>query len=180
MRVRLAAQLVAVAAVLGLLGLLVWKVVNQEKSTVPQEVAAGKRPAAPHFELPRLDRPGRLSLSSLRGKAVVVNFWASWCAPCRDEVPRLDAAWKRWRSRGLVVLGIDYDDLRGDAQKFMRKYGMTYPAVHDGRKKTVAAYGVTGVPETYFVNRRGRIVGEHVLGEVSRTELAEGIEEAMS
>jgi cytochrome c biogenesis protein CcmG, thiol:disulfide interchange protein DsbE len=176
---RMGAQIVAVAAVLGLLGLLAWKVVNQGHSKIPQQVAKNKHPAAPDFTLDRIGRPGELSLASFKGKAVILNFWASWCGPCRDEVPRLEAAWKRLHSKGLVVLGIDYDDLSGDARSFMRRYGMTYPAVHDGRKKTVAAYGVTGVPETYFVNRQGKLVGEHVLGAVSKTQLAEGIRKAM-
>lgn len=180
MRLKLGTQVAALCVVLGLLGLLVWKILNEGGSDIPQKVAKHEHPVAPvNFSLPRLDESGTLSLASLRGKPIVLNFWASWCGPCREEVPALDAAWKRWRSQGLVVVGVDYDDVTGDARNFMRKYGMTYPAVHDARKKTVNAYGVAAVPETYFINRKGRIVGKHVLGRVSKSELAAGIQAAM-
>jgi cytochrome c biogenesis protein CcmG, thiol:disulfide interchange protein DsbE len=177
---KLGAQLVALAAVLGLLGLLIWKVVHQEHSEIPQQVAKGERPTAPVFSLPRLDGSGRLSLASLKGKVVVLNFWASWCGPCRDETGVLERAWDRYRHRGLVVLGVDgSDDFTGDAKAFMRKYGMTYPAVRDHQFKTTTAYGLTGLPETFFINRRGKLVG-HVAGPVTHTQLAEGIEMAMT
>src|SRR5215211_2963384 len=178
--VRRGAQIVTLAAVLGLLALLIWKVVHDQRSEIPQQVAKGEHPAAPTFDLTRLVGDGTLSLASLRGKAVVVNFWASWCGPCRDEVPMLDAAWRRWRGRGLVVLGVDgSDDFTSDARKFMRKYGMTYPAVRDHRFSAVKDYGVTGYPETFFVNRKGRIVGTHVIGPVERTQLDDGIRAAL-
>ena len=92
----------------------------------------------------------------------------------------LDAAWRRWRGRGLVVLGIDgSDDFSSDARKFMRKYGMTYPAVRDHRFAAVKDYGVSGYPETFFVNRKGRIVGKHVIGPVKRSQLDGGIRAAL-
>lgn len=177
---KLAAQAVAVAVVLGLLALLVWKVVHQQHSDIPQQVAEGKRPRAPGFDLPRLDGPGTLSLASLKGKAVVLNFWASWCAPCRDEAPLLERAWKQHRGDGVVVLGIDQQDLTGDARAFAEKHGLTYPLVRDGPGKIVAEYGLTGVPETFFVNRQGKLVGKHIEGALSETQLAEGIREAAS
>ncbi len=175
---RTGAEIAAVAAVLGLLALLIWKVVHQEHSQIPQQVAKGKHPVAPGFDLPRLDRPGKLSLASLKGKAVVMNFWASWCGPCRDEVPVLERAWVKYRSRGLVVLGIDQQDLTSDARAFARKYHITYPIVRDGPGHVVAQYGLTGVPETFFVNRRGQLVG-HVAAAISEAQLNEGIKKAM-
>jgi len=179
MRLKLGAQVVALGVVLGLLGLLVWKIVNQEKSTIPQQVAENKHPRAPAFDLPRLDSSGNLSLASLKGKAVVLNFWASWCAPCRDEAATLERAWGRYRRHGVVVLGVDQQDLSSDARAFAKKHGMTYPLVRDGPGHVVAKYGLTGVPETFFVNRRGKIVGKHIEGRVSERELAEGIQAAM-
>jgi cytochrome c biogenesis protein CcmG, thiol:disulfide interchange protein DsbE len=169
-RVRWGVQGIAVAAVLGLLVLLVWKIANDERSEVPRTLE-GRSIEAPDFALPRLDGEGELSLASLRGKAVVVNFWASWCEPCKTETPMLQAAWRKYRSQGLVIVGIDYDDFRGEARAFAKRYGVTYPIVHDRRKETVGRYGVVGVPETLFVDRRGRLVGERVVGELDEGEL---------
>jgi cytochrome c biogenesis protein CcmG/thiol:disulfide interchange protein DsbE len=178
-RLRLAARAGTLAAVAGLLVLLVWKVATSERSEVPARLEPGQVVEAPDFQLPRLDRDGQLSLASLRGKAVVINFWASWCGPCRDEAPLLEAAWRRYRARGLVIVGVDYDDFTGDARAFAKRNGMTYPLVHDKEKSTVNRYDVTGVPETFFVDRDGRLVGERVAGPVEKEQLAENIELAL-
>jgi cytochrome c biogenesis protein CcmG, thiol:disulfide interchange protein DsbE len=154
-------QIAAVALVATLLGLLAWKLANGEGAR-----ATGR---APTFTLPRLDRPGSLSLTSLRGKAVVINFWASWCVPCRDEAPFLEAVWRKYRSRGLVVLGVDIRDFSNDARRFARRYGMTYPLVKD-TGQVERQYGITGVPETFFVDRAGNLVGEAITGPVDGTD----------
>jgi len=173
MRLKLGAQVVALGIVLGLLGLLVWKLVNQDQKQ------ARKNAPAPAFSLPRLDKSGDLSLASLKGKAVVLNFWASWCAPCRDEVPVLQKAWLKHRGQGVVVIGVDQQDLSSDARAFAKKYGMSYPLVRDGPGHVVAKYGLTGVPETFFEGRSGKLVGPHVEGQVTKRQLAEGIHAAM-
>jgi cytochrome c biogenesis protein CcmG, thiol:disulfide interchange protein DsbE len=163
---KLGAQALAVAAVAGLFALLIWRVVHQNRDTVAVRVAHGKTGPAPTFDLPRLDGNGSISLASLRGKAVVVNFWASWCAPCKREAPQLEASWKKHGGQGLVVLGIDANDVSGDARHFARKLGLTYPLVH--APTTIwDDWGVTGVPETFFVDRRGRLVDVHVAGPVA-------------
>jgi cytochrome c biogenesis protein CcmG/thiol:disulfide interchange protein DsbE len=173
--VKLAAQSAAVALVAGLLALLVWKVVHQDRSHLGAQLAAGKTPVAPGFTLPRIDASGKLSLASLKGKAVVINFWASWCAPCKQEVPRLEAAYRRWSARGVVFVGIDGQDFVGDAKRFATKLGITYPIVHDGPGSTIDRYGVTGFPETFFVGRDGKLVGSHVEGAITADDLARNI-----
>jgi cytochrome c biogenesis protein CcmG, thiol:disulfide interchange protein DsbE len=176
-RLKLGAQALAVGLVLGLLALLIWKITHQSGGGVAAKVDRGKVAPAPNFLLGRLDRPGRLQLASLRGKAVVLNFWASWCYPCKKEAPALERAWKQHDGR-VVVLGVDVNDFRGDARKFMRKHGLTYPIVHDNRNVTSPKYGLTGLPETFFVDARGRVVG-HVSGQVTASDLRSGIEEAL-
>ena len=170
-RLKLGAQALAVALVLGLFALLIWKVAQGSH----KEAAPGK--AAPDFTLSRIGGPGDLQLSSLRGKAVVLNFWASWCSPCKREAPALQAVSKTWGKR-VVVLGVDVNDFQGDARGFMRKYGLTYPVVHDNKNVTTPKYGLTGLPETFFLDRRGRIV-EHVPGEVRAADLNSGVERAL-
>ena len=157
-------QVIALAGVAALLGLLVWKVAFDREGGVATDLGKGKLVLAPEFTLDRLDKPGRLSMSDLRGKAVVVNFWASWCLPCRDEAPVLQQTYERYRGDGLVVLGIDFTDFKGDARAFMRRFGLTFPVVFDGKGSTGGKWGLKGVPETFFVDRSGRVVGEPLYG----------------
>ena len=163
-RVRLVGQVAAVALVGALLGLLAWRLTHDEGGEVRAALERGERPPAPAFSLPRLDQDGTLSLESLRGRPVIVNFWASWCEPCEDEAPLLERAWREHRDEGLVVVGVDFNDFRADACRFARENGMTYPLVHDRGGELEKAYGLTGVPETFFVDRQGRLVGEPIVG----------------
>jgi cytochrome c biogenesis protein CcmG, thiol:disulfide interchange protein DsbE len=177
-RLRLAAQAAAVAVVVALLGLLVWKVAQGE-GEVAKELARGGTPPAPLFTLERLDGKGDLALESLRGKTVVLNFWASWCGPCRDEMPLLQQGSERWRDRDVVFVGIDIDDLRSDARSFLERFGVTYANVYDGKSSTVGRYGTTGVPETYFVDPGGKI-RYRIAGPVEdAADLDKGIELAL-
>ena len=173
-------QAAAVAVVALLLGLLTREVVAEGKvRSLAAAVEAGESPPAPSFELPLLDGKGELSLASLRGKAVVINFWASWCEPCKEEAPRLEAAWRRHRDRGVVVVGLDAQDFKSDARRFVERYGLTYPIVHDRNGSTLGRFGVTGFPETWFVGRNGRLVGERIQGPVGEDELERNIELAL-
>ena len=177
-RLRLGAQAAAVVVVVALLGLLVWKVVVGSGDEVSGSLASGGRPQAPDFTLPRLAASGELSLDSTRGKVVVLNFWASWCIPCKDETPLLQRAWQRWQGRGVVFIGVNAKDFRADARGFMRRYRVTYPNVYDGKGSTLGRYGVTGVPETFFLDPEGRIV-YRIAGPVTEpAEVDEGIERA--
>jgi cytochrome c biogenesis protein CcmG, thiol:disulfide interchange protein DsbE len=176
-RLKLGAQALAVALVAGLLALLIWKVTHGNGGGVARKVDRGHVVTAPNFVLSRLDRPGRLQLASFRGKAVVLNFWASWCYPCKKEAPALERAWRGGDGR-VVVLGVDVNDLSGDARKFMREHGVTYPIVHDNKNATSPKYGLTGLPETFFLDPRGRVVA-HVAGQVTASQLRSGIDEAL-
>jgi cytochrome c biogenesis protein CcmG/thiol:disulfide interchange protein DsbE len=160
------AQVIALVGVAALLGLLIWRVAFKDNTGAADKLAAGKLVDAPAFTLDRLDRGGQLALDDLKGKAVVVNFWASWCIPCRDEAPVLQKTYERYRDRGLVVLGVDVNDFKADARRFMKRYGITYPVAYDGKGSTVGKWGVRGFPETFFVDRTGTLVGERIEGAV--------------
>jgi cytochrome c biogenesis protein CcmG/thiol:disulfide interchange protein DsbE len=158
-------QAAALALVAALLVLLTVRVVSDERAdALAAEVAAGKQPPAPTFTLHRLGADGTLALGALRGKVVLLNFWASWCVPCKREAAVLERSWRRWREQGVVFVGVDAQDFGSDAQRFVLRHGITYPNVHDGPGTTSANYGVSGFPETWFVDRRGRLVVEHVSG----------------
>ena len=117
---------------------------------------------APNFTLPLLDGDGSLSLSDLRGHPVLLNFWASWCVPCKEEAPVLQAAWEKWRDRGVKFLGVDAQDGRTWAREFEQKYGITYPSVVEGTHEEMARYGVLGFPETFFIDEQGKIVAKYI------------------
>ena len=179
-RLKLGAQAAAVAVVAGLLVVLGWRLSHQGNGGVARAVAHGKRPIAPDFELPKLDATGKVSLASLRGKIVVLNFWASWCAPCKQEAPRFESASKRYASRGVVVLGIDVQDFSGDAKRFAHRYAITYQLLHDGSGKTLGPYGVSLLPETFVIDRSGRVLGDRVPGEVTGAQLDASIRSALA
>lgn len=143
---------------------------------------------APDFELTTFDGD-KIVLSQLRGKAVVVNFWASWCIPCRDEAPALQRAWETYRDRGLVIIGVDYVDTDAEARKFIAEFKQTYPNGPDLGTRISQAYRISGVPETYFIDREGRLlqgidaagrVKANFIGPISEEVLIERIEELLA
>lgn len=152
------AQGAAVGLVVLLFALLLWTLVRDEGGGLADAARRGDRPSAPGFTLERLDEEADLSLSALRGKAVVLNFWASWCIPCKEEAPFLEELWRDNRNRGLVVVGVDAKDFRRDARAFVERFELTFPIVYDGPGSTVTPYGVTGFPETFVIDREGRVV----------------------
>lgn len=128
---------------------------------------------APDFTLQTFDRKP-LALSDFKGKIVILNFWASWCTPCKQEMPSLERAWKEFGERGVVVLGIDVSDDPEDAVAFMKALQITYPIVYDPEQARMNAYQVTALPTTFFIDTqmriRGRFVGGY-LGEEGYREL---------
>jgi cytochrome c biogenesis protein CcmG/thiol:disulfide interchange protein DsbE len=163
------AALVAVAALFALLAYGVLQ--GGDETGIDEALAEGRRPAAPSLDLPRLDGPGRLSLDDLRGKVVVLNFWASWCAPCRDEAPVLQRWHERMSRRGGTVIGVDGLDAAGDGRAFVRRYGLTYPNVRDVGGERREPFGVAAYPDTFVLDRRGRIAAR-VRGTVTDEFLA--------
>ena len=190
---RRAPQAVAVAFVLGLLAVLIWKVVHNPTSPVTRAQQADQPTAAPAFTKARVDTSGTLSLASLRGKVVVLNFWQSYCAPCTAEARTLAASSKQWAGKDVVFVGVDEQDLRGPALKFMHRFGITYPNVADNLSLT-GKYGVTGYPETFFIDPRGQVIplppthdsvcnctqSGHVVGGASAETLDAGIKSALT
>ena len=130
---------------------------------------------APAFALRTLGGGGPVRLGDFHGQVAVVNFWASWCVPCREEHPALDATWHRYRDQGVVVLGVDYQDSPSAARAFMRELGGAWPVLEDPGSRTALAYGVRGVPETFFVSPSGRIAAWHA-GPVTYSLLANRID----
>jgi cytochrome c biogenesis protein CcmG, thiol:disulfide interchange protein DsbE len=146
---------VPLAALLALLG---FGVLHGARSRgIDDALAAGKRPPAPELELPRLGSLGRDGLAGRRGEVVVVNFWASWCAPCRDETPLLERWQRRLAPRHATVLGVDVLDVESDALRFARRLGVTYPLLRDRDAAVARSFGVAGYPETVVIDRQGRI-----------------------
>jgi len=182
-RAKLVAQGVAIGLVVLLFTLLAWSLVRDEGGDLAASAARGERPQAPDFTLERLDQKGDLELASLRGKAVVLNTWASWCIPCKEEAPYLEQVWRDNRDRGVVVVGLNAKDLRSDAQRFVNRFDLTFPVVRDGSGDTIQEYGVTGFPETFVLDREGRVV-EAFAGAVNsdkdKKRLSSAIERALS
>jgi cytochrome c biogenesis protein CcmG/thiol:disulfide interchange protein DsbE len=165
--VKLVLNVLAIGLVAALVGLFGWKQLAGNEVSAAQKDEGGPAPA---FALERADGKGKLTLASLRGRPVIVNFWATWCEPCKEESPELQSTYERFRDRGLVVVGIDYSDTTDDVRAFARKYELTYPILLDPGARSAAAYGLFNVPETFFIDRRGNLVGTHIPGGINASD----------
>lgn len=155
--------------VLALIGLLVFGVASKGSGSLQEG------DPAPVSELPVLDGSGETgSIADYEGKWVLINVWASWCDPCRDEAPELEAFYREHRDDNFEVLGIDTQDDRTSAQEFIDEYGLTYPQLHDGSGDYAEELKTTGVPENYLIDPDG-IVAVPIRGPVNAEMLDEQI-----
>jgi len=167
-------RIVRAAIVIALIGLVIVLAFGFRRD--PQDIRTGTiGHPAPAFDLERLDEPGRLRLADLSGKVVIVNFFASWCVPCKEEAPALVRVWERYRKADVVFVGIVYQDSPQAAKDFHDRLGQTWPIALDDSGRTAIAFGVFGIPETYFIGKDGVIEGRRI-GPIDEATLTRAIE----
>jgi len=189
---RIALQAMALIVVGGLLGLLVYRMVESNRGrNLVAAIRAQKKPVAPdfrhkiiwpHFEtwpqsLQTLNTSDTLSRRDLQGHPVVLNFWASWCVPCKREAPRLNASADAHKGQ-VIFLGVDVNDFTADALRFLRRHRVNYVSVRARGPSTYTDYGLTGLPETYFLDARGRIVA-YTVGEITASGIEDGVAQSL-
>ena len=162
---------IAFAVILALLGLLAWGL---------RKVQAGPRESgmAPDFTITGFD--GRtVTLSELQGQVVIVNFWASWCPPCREEAAYLEETWRKYEGKGVIFIGVDWVDTEKEALAYIKEFDITYLNGPDIGTRAAQAYNIQGVPETFFVAKNGELRGVHI-GPLASPQLDEKIEELLA
>lgn len=154
-----------------LLGFLAWGLLDAYKGPVEAGMA-------PDFTLTTFE--GEIyTLSDLRGQVVVINFWASWCDPCREEAAYLENTWRKYRDEGVVFIGVDYVDTEREALAYIAEFDITYPNGPDIGTRISDDYRIQGVPETFFVAKNGELRGNHI-GPLEPPQLDEKIEELLA
>ena len=162
----------------GLLAFLLTQLLTPAPKTSVSDPLIGH--PAPNFTLAMLGPStgkNALSLSDFKGKSVVLNFWASWCAPCKDELPLLESTWKQMQAQGkdVVFLGIDFQESSSTASSFLQQNGITYPAVLDANGSVALKYGITSLPDTIFIDHNG-MVKSRVLQQLTAQALSSNLQ----
>lgn len=157
--------------VLALLGLLGWGLKKAQAGPVNSGLA-------PEFSLTGFD--GRkATLSELRGQVVIINFWASWCLPCREEAAYLEQTWRKYKDQGVVFIGVDYVDTKKEALAYIQEFDITYINGPDLGTRISQSFNIKGVPETYYVDKKGQLRGVKI-GPLKPPELDQKIDELLA
>ena len=157
--------------ILGFLALLGWGLVQVNSGQVDSGMA-------PDFTITSFDGE-TITMSELRGQVVIINFWASWCPPCREEAAYLEATWRKYQDRGVVFIGVDYVDTEKEALAYLEEFDITYFNGPDVGTRISHDYRIDGVPETYYVAKNGELRGVKI-GPLMPPELDEKIEELLA
>lgn len=163
--------IIAYALILSLLGLLGWRLVKVNRGQVDSGMA-------PDFTLTSFDGE-TITLSDLRGQVVIINFWASWCPPCREEAPYLEATWRKYKDQGVVFIGVDYADAESKALAYIDEFDITYFNGPDLGTRISQMYNMDGVPETYYVAKNGDLRGVKI-GPLAPPELDQKIDKLLA
>lgn len=163
-----------IIVVVGLLALLGVGLANREPATGRSGFTRINKPA-PEFKL-SLFQGGEIDLTSYRGRPIVINFWASWCVPCRQEAPILEGLWQSYQEGGVQFIGVNIQDAEADSSRYIREFGITYPNGLDADGRITVDYGVIGIPVTFFINREG-IVERRWVGAVSEARMTQWVRE---
>lgn len=192
---RLVLRFVGLGLALAFVALLAYGLTTKATdASVDEALSRGEALPAPGFDLPALadGQPGRLGarwqkaakdgrvrLEELRGTPMALNFWASWCSPCRAEADGLERGWRAAERQGVLFVGLNQQDVREEAHDFLSQFSISFPQVRDKAKDTARAWGVTGMPETFFISSGGDVVG-HVVGTISDAQMEAGVAAALS
>lgn len=161
----------------GAIAVIVLALLSYGLLTGPAEPPQAGNPV-PDFQLTALDG-SPMNLNEQRSKISVVIFFASWCAPCREEAVDLEQTWREYQDQGVQFFGIAYKDADSKARAFLEEFDVTYPATVERGNRTARAYGVTGVPETFIVDQQGLLV-RHILGPITRAELSQELDRLLN
>jgi cytochrome c biogenesis protein CcmG/thiol:disulfide interchange protein DsbE len=174
----IAGLLITMVVTGGLLVLLLARLLSASHAAASAPTASLVGHAAPDFTIATWNggtMPQQVHLADLKGKPVVVNFYASWCDGCNEEQTLLQQTYQKYAAQGVAFVGIAYDDKQADSAAFLQKFGVTYPSGPDANGEIAVSYGVTGVPETFFIDKTGK-VADHLNGPITDGQLYRTIE----